>query len=91
MCGKTMERMEKQEGHEGRPGHQANCIRVEGLEEARVQSPDGRGEATRKTRSSGLDATCKQHEQMLPCAHTQIHTTSTRYKQIRETTTGEDK
>lgn len=82
---------EKQGGHRGFCGHQANCIQVE--DRQKPASPDGRDETTRKIENGGLDVVHLYARSMHRCypANAHTHTTSTRHKQIRETTTGEDK
>lgn len=82
---------EEQGGHGGCYGHQANCIQVEDHQEPAC--PDGQDETTRKIGNAGLDAVHSYASSMSRCypARAHTHTTSTRRKQIRETTTGEDK
>lgn len=82
---------DKQGGHRGCYRHQANCIRAE--DHQQPASPDRRDEITRKMGNGGLDAVHLYARSMHRCypAHAHAHTPSTGYKQIGETTTGEDK
>lgn len=82
---------EKQGGRWGCRGHQANCIQVEDHQEP--ASLGGQDETAWKIGSGGLDDVHLWARSVHRCypAHAHSLTTSTRYKQMRATTTGEDK